>query len=78
MKKVVSSSFVVLLLCASIYAQTPGDNSPSLVRQTISSAGASTEIIVSGIGYRIQESIGQSSPIGSVQLSEKNVIQGFI
>ena len=78
MKKVFFSSFVILLLCASVNAQTPGDSSPYLVRQTISSAGTSTEITVSGIEYLIQESIGQSSPIGSLQLSENNVIQGFI
>ena len=78
MKKVVYSSFIVLLLCASVKAQTSSDNSPYLVRQTISSAGTSTGITVSGIEYLIQESIGQSSPIGSVQLSENNVIQGFI
>ena len=64
---------LLLLFCLPLlsFAQS----SPNLLRSTISNSGSSTQI---EDNYVIQQSVGQSSPVGLQQTSKHTLRQGFI
>lgn len=73
---------MILILCVYIafqcatYAQAVSN--PNLVRSTTSASGSSVEINVDNTNYVIQQSIGQTSTIGTYNASSYILRQGFI
>jgi hypothetical protein len=49
-----------------------------LVRSTVGVSGSSTDIKIQNTNYVVQQSIGQSSVIGTFAIGDLNVRQGFI
>ena len=64
---------LLILLCLPLFSL--GQSSPHLLRSTISNSGSSTQTEGK---YVVQQSIGQSSPIGLQETNEHTVRQGFI
>ena len=64
---------LLILLCLPLL--TLAQSSPNLLRSTISNSGSSTETTNKNL---VQQSIGQSSPVGLQQTSKHVVRQGFI
>ena len=67
------SIFTILMLLVSIF--TFAQSSPNLLRSIISNSGSSTQTEDS---YIVQQSIGQSGPIGLQETNQRAVRQGFI
>ena len=64
---------LLILLCLPMIGF--GQSSPNLLRSTISNSGSSVETTNKKL---VQQSIGQSSPVGLKQTSKHTVRQGFI
>ena len=64
---------LLILLCFPLL--TLAQNSPNLLRSTISNSGSSTQ---TEDNYVVQQSVGQISPIGLKETNEHTVRQGFI
>ena len=64
---------LLILFCLPLL--TLAQSSPNLLRSTISNSGSSTQ---TQDNYVVQQSIGQSSPIGLQETNEHTVRQGFI
>jgi len=64
---------LLILLCLPLL--TLAQSSPNLLRSTISNSGSSTQ---TNNKYIVQQSVGQSSPIGLQEASKHTVRQGFI
>ena len=64
---------LLILLCLPLFSL--GQSSPNLLRSTISNSGSSTQTEVK---YVVQQSVGQSSPIGLQETNDHTVRQGFI
>ena len=64
---------LLILLCFPLL--TLAQSSPNLLRSTISNSGSSTQ---TEDNYVVQQSVGQSSPIGLKETNEHTVRQGFI
>ncbi|MDA9807900.1 T9SS type A sorting domain-containing protein [Flavobacteriales bacterium] len=64
---------LLILLCFPLL--TLAQSSPNLLRSTISNSGSSTQ---TEDNYVVQQSVGQSSPIGLQEASKHTVRQGFI
>ena len=64
---------LLLLFCLPMIGFS--QSSPNLLRSTISNSGSSTQI---EDNYVIQQSVGQSSPVGLQQTSKHTLRQGFI
>lgn len=71
--------FVTALLLASIqFSQAQNTSSDYLVRATTGVAGSSENISVNNKNYVVQQSIGQSSVIGTFYQGDDTFRQGFI
>ena len=66
-------NLLLILLCLPFL--TLAQSSPNLLRSTISNSGSSVETINKNL---VQQSTGQSSPVGLQQTSKHIVRQGFI
>ena len=64
---------LLILFCLPLFSL--GQSSPNLLRSTISNSGNSTQ---TEDNYVVQQSVGQSSPIGLQEASKHTVRQGFI
>ena len=64
---------LLILFCLPLFSL--GQSSPNLLRSTISNSGSSTQ---TEDNYVVQQSVGQSSPIGLQEASKHTVRQGFI
>tara|TARA_B110000003_G_scaffold77001_1_gene78599 strand:- start:157 stop:651 length:495 start_codon:yes stop_codon:yes gene_type:complete len=67
------NKLLIILLCLPLFSL--GQSSPHLLRSTISNTGSSVETINKNL---VQQSVGQSSPMGLQQTSKHIVRQGFI
>lgn len=63
----------VLILSTNSYSQ-----SVTLLRSSLGVSGSSNQISINGNSYRVQQSIGQGSPIRSFTLDGSILFQGFI
>lgn len=67
--------FLCFFLVQSYAQNTAGKH---LVRSTVGVSGSSTDIKIQNTNYVVQQSIGQSSVIGTFAIGDLNVRQGFI
>ena len=66
------------MLIFSIQGFAQIEKSEYLLNSTTSSSGSTSELILDGNNVIVQQSIGQSSPIGVALTSKAEVLQGFI
>ena len=69
---------IITMLIFSIQGFAQIEKSEYLLRSTTSSSGSTSELILDGNNVIVQQSIGQSSPIGVALTSKAEVLQGFI
>ncbi len=70
--------FILSICCFSFIELQAQSISPYLVRSTISVSGSSKSISVKDKKYVVQQSIGQTSSIGTLRSSGYTIRQGFI
>ena len=69
---------LLLSLCVITQGFSQNTNSEQIVRETTSLSGSSEVVTINGYTFIVQQSIGQTSPIGTVDPDNKTVLQGFI
>ena len=69
---------IITMLIFSIQGFAQIEKSKYLLKSTTSSSGSTSELILDGNNVIVQQSIGQSSPIGVTLTSKAEVLQGFI
>ena len=69
---------IITILLISIQGFAQIEKSEHLLKSTTSSSGSTSEMILDGNHVVVQQSIGQSSPIGVATSSKAEVLQGFI
>lgn len=69
---------LLLSLCVATLGISQETNSENFVRGTTSLGGSSEVIQINGTSVIVQQSIGQSSPIGATEAGGKTIVQGFI